>query len=102
METEMTACVVETTRQFTTVDAACKFVRNCGKGTKFMVFVRAFLPTDENRGFDGSAALVVSRADMLKVIQDVGRTLVDKRGGRIVLRVNYPDELTRATWVSLH
>lgn len=101
MTDTLTARTVSVTRKFGTVAAALKFVRSCGKGTKYMIHVRAFLPTEDGRGFDGGGCLVVSKADFLKVIGDLSTILVDKRGGKVQLTVKYPDDLNPYTWVSL-
>ena len=76
--------------EFTTVAAAVKWVTNLRGRSSFMVMCHAFLPTENGRGFPGQTALTVSRKDFINVIKGMGTTLVDDRGGKIVLRVDTP------------
>lgn len=79
-------------KTFTTIDEAARFVRNIDGRVGFMVKVEAFLPTTDNKGFPGMTFLTVSRRQFIEVIRGMGTTLVDERGGKIVLRIDARDD----------
>jgi len=90
-------------RTFTTIDEAARFVRNIDGRVSFAVKVEAFLPTENDRGFPGMTFLSVSRRQFIEVIHGMGKTLVDKRGGKIVLRIDANEEYsTSRAHVSLY
>lgn len=75
-------------KTFTTIDEAARFVRNIDGRVSFAVKVEAFLPTTDDKGFPGMTFLTVSRRQFIEVIHGMGKTLVDERGGKIVLRID--------------
>lgn len=81
------------------IDNALKFVRNAEGRVRCQVKVSAFLPTDEEMGFEGMTFISVSRETMLKVIEDVGENLCRKRGAKIKLRCNADEDPTSRSLV---
>ena len=76
----------ETTKTTMTKAQALKTIRNAPKGSSFMVSLSAFLPTTEDRGFEGSACMMVSRKAMLKAIDELLRDGLVDRGAKIEMR----------------
>lgn len=97
----MSSITQEGALEFTTVADAQRFVRNLEGRPRFQVHVNCFLPTSDDRGFEGSTCISISRQEFIKVLGDVGRTLVDKRGARIVLNVTPADRPDGLSFVHL-
>lgn len=67
-------------------------IRKYSKGLKrvrFCVFVRAWLPTSEDKGFTGCALAHVSKKEFIRVCKDSLGTL-ELRGAK--LAINVPEE----------
>lgn len=88
--------------EFTTIDAAVRFVKNLDGRVRFSVKVEAFLPTEEGRGFPGMTFLSVSRAQFIQALKGMGKILVDERGGKIVLRRTAPTSERGLAFVSFY
>jgi hypothetical protein len=87
---------------FDKTENAIRYVKNLDGRVRFQVNVTAFLPTENERGFEGSTFITISRATFQKVIADMGRTLVDDRGAKIVLRVTASTGYGGLSFVSLY
>jgi len=87
---------------FDSVADAQRFVRNLEGRPRFQVRINCFLPTEDDRGFEGSTCISISRAEFIKVIGDVGRTFVDKRGAKIRLVVTPTSERCGLSFVYLN
>lgn len=98
----MSSITQEGKLEFTTVADAQRFVRNLGGRPRFQVSVRCFLPTEGDRGFEGSTCISISRQEFIKVLGDVGRTFVDKRGAHIKLDVTPAKEIDGLSFVYLY
>lgn len=73
---------------FETTQEAIKFVRNLRNKAHFFVQAEIFLPTSEGRGFPGGVLIDVSRRQIMQLIEDCGRVLVNEREGKIRLQVD--------------
>jgi DUF438 domain-containing protein len=79
---------MENTIKICTTEEAIKEV-NKKRGLKhigYRVYVRPFLPTDEQKGFPGMTTVKVKKADFIKAIKDCLEHF-EGRGARIELRV---------------
>ena len=76
--------------EFNTVESAQDYITSLRGKVRFQVNVTAFLPTTDGRGFEGSTFVSISKADFLRVLGDMGRTLVNERNAKLVLRVSAP------------
>lgn len=101
MATDTAARIVDTTVQFRSIEAAQKYARNIKGRVVFFVKIAVTLPTDEDHYFPGSTGLRVSKADFLKVLEDVGRVYVTERGARIVFRIAKSEFSDNTTFVHL-
>lgn len=88
--------------EFTTIDAAVRYIKNLDGRVSFTVKVEAFLPTEEGRGFPGMTFLRVSRTQFIQAVRGMGKVLVDDRGGKIVLRRTAPNREGGLAFVSFY
>jgi len=73
------------------------------KGRKtFALMARAFMPTSEDRGYDGSACIVVSKAAFLKALSDMLRPAYAEKGAKLRLYVSEPMFPGHATFICCH
>lgn len=80
--------MTDTNKTFATVEAAARYVKNIKGKVRFQLMVHVFLPTTEGRGFPGQTCITVSRTQFIEAVRGMGTTLVDERGGKIVLRID--------------
>lgn len=59
------------------------------KHVRFRIFVRPFLPTENNMGFEGCSLVKVSKKQFLEIINDLLNVL-EQRGAKIKLTI--PEE----------
>lgn len=73
------------------------------KGKKtFALIVRSFMPTTEDRGFEGSACLIVTQAAFLKALESMLAKPFEEKGARLRLQIFPPEFGGRATFVSCY
>lgn len=73
------------------------------KGKKtFALIVRSFMPTTEDRGFEGSACLIVTQAAFLKALESMLAKPFEEKGARLRLQISPPEFGGRATFVSCY
>lgn len=86
----------------TTADAM-RLARNVSGKVRFQVRVDASLPIEgePEKYFPGATYLSVSRADFLKVLGDICGEVLERRGGRIGLRLHAPTFEGGLSFVSL-
>ena len=61
---------------------ALSLIKNADGKVRFSIKVSAFLPTGDDKGFEGMSFLTISRADALKCVADMMRTFED-RGAKL-------------------
>lgn len=88
--------------EFTSVAAATAYVKSLRGKVRFQVMVEAFLPTEGDRGFPGSTFITIPKAQFIQVLDSMGFTFVDARGGRFVLRVTGSERKDGLSFVSLY
>ena len=81
-------------------DEALKYIKNLRGKVRYQVFVSCFLPTEGNKGFEGSTCISVSRKDMIKIIGKACSETLSKRGAKVKLKARpseYSDGLSFVT-----
>lgn len=81
------AKITKEERRILTKAEALSLVKNADGKVRFQVFVRAWLPTTEGRGFEGSCCLGVSRTDMLTCIERCCSDVLAGRGAKVELNL---------------
>ena len=90
--------MARSTHLFKSTEEAQSFIRKTVKTCReknikvyYCLFIKAWLPTEENKGFEGFGSVSVSKDDFIRVIKQVcGKTLFE-RGAKLQLTVNLPE-----------
>lgn len=74
------------------------------KGKKtFSLMARSFMPTTQDRGFEGSACVIVTQAAFLKALESMLAKPFADKGARLRLQISPPEsEFVRATFISCY
>ncbi len=87
-----------------TAAEADALIRNADGRVCFGFSVSAFLHTTENRGYDGSAPITVSKAQARKLVKDLLHPAFEAKGARIKLHLKAPDPRFKGSsaWIFIH
>lgn len=73
-----------------TAAEADAIIRNADGRVRFQVKVSAFLPTSDERGFEGLTFITISKSEARRVVRSMLQHL-EERGARVRLHMSPPD-----------
>lgn len=79
-------------RTFNTVDEAYRFARDLKGKVRYSLMVTAFLPTTEDKGFEGMTFIRVTRRQFLEAMKNTCSKTLEERGAKVRLHLTAPDE----------
>lgn len=79
-------------------------IRNADGRVCYGFSVSAFLPTGDNKGFEGSATIKVGKAEARKLVRNLLSPTLEERGAKIKLRLHAPDPRFTGSpaWIFIH
>lgn len=84
------------------LEDAVLYLRRVYGRVRFQLKVSAFLPTQNDRGFEGVHFISVSRNQMIETVEQMGRVLCTDRGAKIRLHLTPPTREGGLSFVSLY
>lgn len=90
------------TAHIVTLAEARKIVAGIRGKKTFSLMARGFMPTTEDRGFEGSASIIVTKAQFLKALESMLAEPFEAKGARLRLFVDQPRFEDFPTWVSCY
>lgn len=82
--------MTDTTSHIVTFPEAVALIRSIKGRKRFSIMARSFMPTTEDRGFEGSACVSVSANAFTKVLRDMLSEPLAAKGARLRLHVSPP------------
>lgn len=85
-------------------DEAMHLIKRVRGNVSFMLKCSAFMPTGEDRGFEGIHFIFVDRKTMLKAVDSMLSEVFEQRGARlrVYLTAADPDRLSDRAYISIH
>jgi len=69
---------------------AVSLIKNADGKVRFTVYLRGWLPVDEETGFDGMTCISISRTDAIRAVEGMLTNSLEERGAKIQIKTSAP------------